>query len=112
MSFSFKYAVLEFLRRIEEKVDRFLCPGGLTAAETTRVMAALKDLIETGTTGKENTIMANVSDMLTAIAAAKAKVIALQDQIRAGGMTAAEEAQVEAALADLSQTADPTVPNP
>jgi len=56
--------------------------------------------------------MAKVTDVLAKIAEAKAKVIALQDQIKAGGMTAEEEAQVEAALTDLSQTADPTVPNP
>jgi hypothetical protein len=56
--------------------------------------------------------MANVADVLAKIAEAKEKIVALQDQIKAGGMTAEQEAQVEAALADLSQTADPAAPNP
>ena len=50
--------------------------------------------------------------MLQQIADAKAKVIALQEAKAAGGMPAADEAEVEAALTDLSVTADPTVPNP
>jgi len=56
--------------------------------------------------------MANVTEVLAKIAEAKTKIVALQDQIKAGGMTAEQEAQVEAALTDLSQTADPAQPNP
>ena len=56
--------------------------------------------------------MSKLDDTLAKIAEVKAKVIALQQAKDAGGMTAAEEAQVDAALADLSVTADPTVPNP
>jgi hypothetical protein len=56
--------------------------------------------------------MASKAEVLAKIADAKVKVIALQDAIKAGGMSAADEAEVEAALTDLSVTADPTVPNP
>lgn len=56
--------------------------------------------------------MANKVDVLAKIADVKTKVIALQEAKAAGGMSAADEAEVDAALTDLSVTADPTVPNP
>jgi hypothetical protein len=52
------------------------------------------------------------ASLLQQIADTKTKVIALQEAKAAGGMPAADEAEVEAAMADLSVTADPTVPNP
>jgi len=52
------------------------------------------------------------ADFLQTIADAKAKVLALQTQVANGGMTAADEAEVKAAMDDLSTTADPAVPNP
>ena len=52
------------------------------------------------------------SDQLAKIAEAKQKVLALQAVIASSGMSAADEAEVDAALAALSVTADPTVQNP
>ena len=52
------------------------------------------------------------TDQLAKIAEAKQKVLALQATIAASGMSAADEAEVDAALADLSVTADPAVQNP
>lgn len=56
--------------------------------------------------------MAKVDDVLSVIASVKAKVLELQAKIDAGGMSAAEEAQVVDALNNLKETVDPAVPNP
>lgn len=56
------------------------------------------------------------TDQLAKIAEVKEKILALQqaraDAVTAGGMPATDEAEVDAALAELSTIADPTVPNP
>ena len=57
--------------------------------------------------------MADVkAEFLQTIADAKAKVVALQTKAANAGMSAADEAEVKAALDDLSTTADPAVENP
>lgn len=56
--------------------------------------------------------MASKQDLLNKIADAKVKVLALQKAIADGGMSAADEAEVDASLTDLSVTADPVVQNP
>lgn len=50
--------------------------------------------------------------VLAKIADAKNKVLALQAEIANGGMSSADEAEVDAALDDLSVTANPAVQNP
>lgn len=51
-------------------------------------------------------------EFLDVISEATGKILALQERLKAGGMTAAEEAEVLAELKKLSQTADPDQPNP
>lgn len=53
-----------------------------------------------------------LSDFLSLVDEIKAKILKLQEQQAAGGLTADEEQQLNDALKALSQTADPTVPNP
>ncbi len=56
--------------------------------------------------------MAKLADFLALVDEIQAKVLKLQEQQAAGGLTAAEEEELNAALKALSQTADPTQPNP
>ena len=56
--------------------------------------------------------MASLAEFLELVNEIKAKVVKLQEQQAAGGLTAAEEEELNAALKTLSQTADPTQPNP
>ena len=53
-----------------------------------------------------------LQDFLDVVAEIKAKVIVLQEKAAAGGMTVDEEAALNTALKELSQFADPDVPNP
>jgi hypothetical protein len=64
--------------------------------------------------GKEKQHMAvkTKAEVLALVADTKTKVLALQEARNNAGMTAAEEAEVVAALEDLSITANPAVPNP
>lgn len=56
--------------------------------------------------------MATKASLSQIIADTKAKVLKLQQDRKASGLTAEEEAQLEVELADLSVTADPAVDNP
>lgn len=50
--------------------------------------------------------------VLDKIAAIETRVLAIQAELAASGMSATDEAEVDAALTKLKVTADPTVPNP
>jgi len=56
--------------------------------------------------------MASKADMLAKIAAAEAGVIKLQADLAASGMSATDEAEIDAALTHLSEVVNPAVPNP
>jgi hypothetical protein len=54
----------------------------------------------------------NKVDMLKKIADAETAILKLQADAAAGGMPAADEAEIDAALTHLAEVANPTVPNP
>jgi hypothetical protein len=56
--------------------------------------------------------MATLADFLALVGEINIKVLDLQAKLAAGGLTAAEEEELNNALKALSQTADPTQPNP
>jgi len=53
-----------------------------------------------------------LAEFLGVVDEIQAKVLKLQERQAAGDLTAAEEEELKAALKALSQTADPTQPNP
>jgi len=87
--------------------------GGLSVDELVIVDGSLDEVNKLATKQEKGENMSKaLDDTLAKIAETKTKVLALQQAIKDGGMSAAEETKVNDALTDLSQTADPTVPNP
>lgn len=52
------------------------------------------------------------TEALQLIADTRAKIVKLQEEKAAGGMPLVDEDEIRTALIELSQVADPTVPNP